>query len=38
MALGSEPVAGGADLPQIHPRQRNKTKYHIKPLALELDI
>jgi hypothetical protein len=30
MALESEPVVGVAGLRQIHPRQRNKTKYHIK--------
>jgi len=30
MALESEPVVGVAGLPQIHPRQRNKTKYHVK--------
>jgi len=30
MALESEPVFGVGGLPQIHPRQRNKTKYHTK--------
>jgi hypothetical protein len=30
VALESEPVVGVAGLPQIHPRQRNKTKYHTK--------
>jgi hypothetical protein len=30
MAVESDPVLSVAGLPQLHPRQRNKTKYHIK--------
>jgi len=35
MALESKPVVGVAGLPQIHPRQRNKTKYRMKPCHQE---